>query len=147
MPTLTTIEKRPDESVDDAMIRHLRTHAPPELAGAVHRVCELAEHTIEPPVDTWHPVATPGLTSADRMVGLASTFPTLRRPVFETWHFETWWAELSKPWPGSGARHAIRFMLSVWNDQNPFDAHRALATWDRRHREAFVTWASRPWWC
>ena len=49
------------------------------------------------------------------------------------------------------ARHAARFVLSVWDSTNrwkagPFNVHAALAAWDDEHREAFAAWAARPWW-
>jgi len=49
------------------------------------------------------------------------------------------------------ARHAARFVLSVWDSTNrwkagPFNVHDALAAWDDEHREAFAEWAARPWW-
>lgn len=55
---------------------------------------------------------------------------------------------------GSGGRHAVIFILSVWNEETPeaagferFDVHGALAAWDRGQRVAFIAWAQEPWWC
>jgi hypothetical protein len=41
--------------------------------------------------------------------------------------------------------------LSVWDPQQAwelerFDVMEALRVWDEDHREAFLAWASNPWW-
>ncbi len=55
------------------------------------------------------------------------------------------------PEPGSGAHHAARFVLTVWNlgpwqEFDGFDFHEAFGKWDKKHRAAFLAWASAPWW-
>ena len=51
----------------------------------------------------------------------------------------------------SGAHHAARFILAVWNNDaegtcDRFDVIEALAIWDEEHRAAFLAWAKNPWW-
>lgn len=43
----------------------------------------------------------------------------------------------------SAAIEAVRFARHVWSADNPAPS---LAFWDRAHREAFIAWASDPWW-
>ena len=56
-------------------------------------------------------------------------------------------------------RHAVRFVLAVWNDDcipyldeasesklGAFNVVEAMARWDFANRAAFVTWAEAPWW-
>lgn len=50
-----------------------------------------------------------------------------------------------------GEQLAIQFLLNVWNPRHPwscrkFDVLEAVATWDDRNREAFVSWARDPFW-
>ena len=59
----------------------------------------------------------------------------------------------SIPNVSSGTRHALVFVLSVWNPKapqhyglEPFDVHDALKIWDTPNRDAFATWARDPWW-
>ena len=83
---------------------------------------------------------------------LARSFPTLTNDP----HFST-----SRPWDAcvlsntfdgcSGACHAVRFILKVWNpttvwNLGRFDIMDALPNWDRAHRYAFLAWVANPWW-
>jgi hypothetical protein len=85
-----------------------------------------------------------------RMLSLTASFPTLRG-VLDVWdpdYLDRW---ACGPEPGSGAFHACRFVLSVWNPgadwkAGRFDLHPALWVWDAEHRAAFVAWARTPWW-
>lgn len=87
-----------------------------------------------------------------RWADLARSFPSLDgAPGIEPFDLEalTRWSRSR----GSGARHAVRFVVSVWNPDAPlqlglesFDVHAALGAWDLRHRAAFVAWARAPWW-
>lgn len=86
----------------------------------------------------------------DRMLLLAASFPTLRG-VLERWDPQALDAFTCGPAPGSGAFHAARFVLSVFNAKaewqcGRFDLHRALWSWDAEHRAAFMAWARAPWW-
>jgi hypothetical protein len=59
------------------------------------------------------------------------------------------WAVSAAPTPAT--RQAAAFVLHVWNSSNewkagPFDAVRALSSWDARNRAAFLSWAAAPWW-
>ncbi len=87
-----------------------------------------------------------------RMEHLAQSFPSLRRAVgiapWDALLFESWAAG---PAPGSGALHAARFMLSVWDSSHawasgPFSFVDAWAAWDDKHRDALLRWAADPWW-
>ena len=54
------------------------------------------------------------------------------------------------PFPGEGAKHAARFVLSVWDSRRKwkagsFDLFAALQAWDDQQRAAFQTWAANPW--
>jgi hypothetical protein len=90
-----------------------------------------------------------------RMLRLAGSFPTLAEKL-GTYPRANWDAGAFAEWTRkaglcSGARHAAAFVLSVWNPSvrwsvGRFDAHRALAVWDRPHREAFAAWVRDPWW-
>lgn len=92
------------------------------------------------------------MTSTEAIVALAHTFPTLRPARgLEPWDPEELERWACGPVPGSGALHAARFVLAVWNSNAPwacggFDAVRALAAWDGAHQAAFAAWAARPWW-
>ncbi len=86
------------------------------------------------------------------MAALARSFPTLlTAPGLSPWRPDELDRWACGPVPGSGALHAARFVLAVWNfhaewDCGRFDAVRALGAWDADHRAAFVAWAARPWW-
>lgn len=90
-----------------------------------------------------------------RMSEIAESFPTLRgKPGVRPFDAERL-AEQA-PVASSGERHAIRFVLTVFNGAAVrsgayeglavFDAEDALSSWDPAHRRAFVAWASAPWW-
>jgi hypothetical protein len=86
------------------------------------------------------------MTTEQKMSALAKSFPTLEdAPGVEPWDpagLNRW---ASGPAPSSGARHAARFVLSVWNWNNRFDVHSAIRVWDDRHVAAFAAWALKPW--
>lgn len=100
--------------------------------------------------DSLHPSERPELSLDARMTALARTFPTLAdAPGVQPWDPKRLAEQLAKPWPGTGARHALKFVLSVWSpprDEQRFDVMGALGAWDSTHREAFLAWAARPWW-
>ena len=94
------------------------------------------------------------------MTDLKNLFPSLHTKLpgpfdaLRLWKDAACWSH--------GERLAAAFVLSVYNpdgiwgqpdecgagDPPPlvFDLHEALCTWDARHRAAFLTWASNPWW-
>jgi hypothetical protein len=83
---------------------------------------------------------------------LALSFPTLHEAAgvcpWEAVRLDAW---ACGPAPGSGALHAARFVLAVWDNAaewrcGRFDAVEALASWDAPHRGAFLTWVAKPWW-
>jgi hypothetical protein len=88
----------------------------------------------------------------ERMTALAESFPMLGQAD----GVHPWDADRLESWllsgaPGSGARSAGRFLLSVWNPYHPwrsgaFDLHEALGCWDNHHRAAFTAWVRAPWW-
>jgi hypothetical protein len=90
--------------------------------------------------------------SEHSMSVLARTFPTLHAARGLTpWRPEDLEQWACGPVPGSGALHAARFVLTVWNSQaewecGRFDAVRALGAWDQAHQAAFLAWAMQPWW-
>lgn len=54
------------------------------------------------------------------------------------------------PNPGTGARHAVRFVLALWDDRRPwksgpFDLFPALVAWDDDQRRVFAAWCAHPW--
>lgn len=88
--------------------------------------------------------------AAYSMLVLVESFPTLKG-VLDQWNPETLDTWADGPAPGTGALHAARFVLAVWNPRTEwkcgrFDLMEALHCWDDDHREAFLTWARKPWW-
>ncbi len=87
----------------------------------------------------------------ERLMELALSFPTLASCPLHAWDagaFDDWAAEACFDPP---ARHAARFVLSLWNSDWPwktgrFDATSAVAAWDRAHRVILVAWTLEPWW-
>lgn len=97
---------------------------------------------------------------------LGRLFPTLRgADGIEPWDADRFLAWLCGPVPSSGAQHAGRFLLSVWNPSTDwrevardggiegaderlrrFDIHDAAGTWDEPHRLACMTWLDAPFW-
>ncbi len=50
-----------------------------------------------------------------------------------------------------GEKCTLSFLLHVWNPDEqwacgPFDIIDALRVWNDRQREAFIIWATDPWW-
>lgn len=96
--------------------------------------------------------AEPGNRAEHSMTTLARSFPTLGPALgVAPWSPEELEAWACGPIPGSGALHAARFVLTVWNSHaawacGRFDALLALGAWDRQHRAAFLAWAAQPWW-
>lgn len=91
-------------------------------------------------------------STAERMTALASRFPSLQRAPgvrpFDPERLDAWAAG---PAPSSGAVHAARFVLSVFNARaewscGPFSCALAHGTWDREHREAFAAWVDEGGW-
>lgn len=96
----------------------------------------------------FHDGSTAGISISDAMLELAHNFPTLRsfEGPWDAQRFEAWARSKS-----SGEKHAVRFVLSVWNPTTKwkvgrFDLHDAMGTWDPEHRTAFAAWAREPWW-
>jgi hypothetical protein len=97
-------------------------------------------------------VPAKGGTTAECMVALARSFPTLAQQAdgldpFDPEKLDRW---ACGPVPSSGALHAARFVLGVFNPRarwqcGRFDALAAIGTWDQAHRAAFVSWVASPW--
>jgi len=85
-----------------------------------------------------------------RMTALAESFPTLRgAPGVAPWKPDRLDRWAAGPTPGSGAKHAARFVLAVANlhrswRAGPFDAIGAVCAWDHAHRIAFQRWVANP---
>ena len=87
-----------------------------------------------------------------RMTELARTFPTLQNAdgldPFEPSRLAKW---LRGPAPCHAAIHAGRFLLHLFNSRarynvGSFQVADAFATWDHKHRDAFIAWCVAPWW-
>jgi hypothetical protein len=86
-----------------------------------------------------------------RMTTLARTFPSMRNAS----GIDPWDAEKLEAWAkgllSHGERVTARFLLSVWDPKlawelDPFDLMEALQIWDPNNQQAFLKWASDPWW-
>lgn len=112
-----------------------------------------------------------GTDNRARMTRLCKSFPTLvMADGVEPWNAERFlrWV-LTSGAPGSGARHAAKFVLQVWNSETdwaawartpvaddglgisdaelaPFNVCQALGVWDADHADAFRTWCYLPFW-
>ncbi len=85
------------------------------------------------------------------MTWLCRQFPTLRFALGA----DPFDADMLNAWVRSGAatgasRHAVRFVLQVWNSREPwtagaFNVVDAFASWDDHHRATFLVWANDPW--
>lgn len=145
------ISIKPGENYAHALARALEDAAKgtPAAPFAAHAAYELRTSRPVPP-DCLHPDVC-GLELRERMARLAETFPTLRgRAGVRPWDPSRFMREEKAAWTSPASREALRFVLSVWNTQNPtgkrFNASSAMASWDEQHREAFRAWAARPWW-
>jgi hypothetical protein len=87
-----------------------------------------------------------------KIAQLARTFPCLRNaPGIEPWN-ANWlddWA--ASGGPSHGEKCSARFILAVWNPDrgrhsSKFDLMEALRIWDIQSHNAFLAWASDPWW-
>lgn len=83
---------------------------------------------------------------------LAQSFPCLwNAPGIRPWvplEFDEWASSGS---PSHGEVCTARFLLAVWDPNNNwksgrFDLMDSLRNWDPLHRQAFLEWASNPWW-
>jgi hypothetical protein len=88
----------------------------------------------------------------ERIEQLARSFPSLQdAPGVSPWDpakLDDWAAS---PVPGTAARCAVQFVLSVWNLSQtwrcgPFHVVNTFTIWDEDHRSAFLAWATDPWW-
>lgn len=90
------------------------------------------------------------------MARLALTFPSMRGRAGIMGSIPPWDAEFLDAWASSGApshgeRVTAQFLLAVWDSDQPWKSGRfelmdALRIWDERHHQAFLQWASNPWW-
>lgn len=91
-----------------------------------------------------------GLEIDRAMIRFARTFPTLADYVPAVWDADA--LERAVYGGGSGALHAARFVLEVFNSRidwprlGRFSVSEAFGTWDEAHREAFRAWTRYPWW-
>ena len=91
-----------------------------------------------------------------RLSSLAGEFPTLRETAaglapgvypFDPDKLEAW---ARGPEPGSGALHAVRFLLGVYAPRHGwtvgrFDVFKAVGVWDDEHMKVFRKWTKKPW--
>lgn len=91
--------------------------------------------------ERWHP----------QMTKFARTFPCLRKAA----GIEPWDSLALDRWAcgpiSDGERVTAQFLLAVWDaggqwNSGQVDLMGALRLWDPPHREAFLAWASDPWW-
>jgi hypothetical protein len=100
----------------------------------------------------------------DSMTRLAMMFPSLRRaPGVAPWDVTAllrWACDVDD----DSARHAAKFVLSVWNGCEweaearregfiseedrfgPFSVAEAVSVWDEEHVQAFMAWVRDPFW-
>ena len=114
----------------------------------IHDLTEL----LGPPIVIVAGADVPPRDPPERMTQLAETFPSLqgnRIPGVRPW-------EPVLLMRAGGLSHgelcSVRFVLWVWDPHKPdwpcgqFDLGDAIGVWDAPHRQAFTTWASKPWW-
>jgi hypothetical protein len=113
-----------------------------------------------------------GENNLESMARLVASFPTLRRSLggvlidgLGEWNANVFLTWACGPEPGSGARDAARFVLSVWNSSTDWDAAardlrllkrgqrlgrfeavKAISNWDAEHLAAFIAWTELPFW-
>ena len=81
------------------------------------------------------PLASATTAAPDRMLELARAFPSLRDCPLVRWDAATFDDWATENVDDDAARHAARFVLSLWNDTWPwrvgrFDVTRAVRKWD-----------------
>jgi hypothetical protein len=95
-------------------------------------------------------------TAAERWQAVCDSFPSLRSNTLASVAIsEAKLRDLEqvarRSDVGEGCKHAIRFMLSMWNpgfqwECGKFEIVPALKAWDATHRAAFNAWCADPWW-
>ncbi|MDZ4852656.1 MAG: hypothetical protein SGI77_25485 [Pirellulaceae bacterium] len=89
---------------------------------------------------------------ANRVRLLAQSFPSLwNAPGIRPWDALTLDAWASSGTASHGELCTARFILAVWDSDGEwrcgkFDVMNALRVWDDIHRQAFINWATDPWW-
>jgi hypothetical protein len=86
------------------------------------------------------------------ILSLARSFPALQNAPGArlTWNPGELDAWACSAIPSSGAIHAARFVLSVFNvftrwQCGPFEVAKAVGVWDSGNLGAFQAWAKDPW--
>jgi hypothetical protein len=126
-----------------------------------------AEKTAIARARRWPQTAEGYIDTRAAMTVLARSFPVLARDAegIAPWDVDRFLAWLCGPAPSSGAIHAGRFVLSVWNPRTDwrevarqsgidgagdrlqrFDLFEAVGVWDDEHRLACMTWIDGPFW-
>lgn len=90
------------------------------------------------------------MTSEQRITALAQRFPCHRDILGDgAWNAQNLIRRHGTA--SSGERHAISFLLTIWNiDQDwvpKFNVAEAMTTWDNGHRRAFAEWVASPFFC
>ncbi len=91
------------------------------------------------------------VVAPDKMLELARAFPSLHDCPLVRWDAATFDDWATDACDDDAARHAARFVLSLWNDAWPwrvgrFDVTRAVRKWDDEHRAVVIGWTREPWW-
>jgi len=73
----------------------------------------------------------------------------LRKPGTDPWDALTLAANFNGA--SHGERCVIQFLLNLWDasgnwDCGKFDVIEAYSVWDEKNRNAFLKWATEPWW-
>jgi hypothetical protein len=100
---------------------------------------------------TRHRLLIKEVGTREAIVELANLFPTLRAFKLDA---KSWDANQLDSMSGklsSAELFSVQFILRVWNQYQKwqcgnFDIVQAMDSWDSAHREAFLSWASDPWW-
>lgn len=114
-----------------------------------------------------------GEGGSQAMTRLALSFPSLSNALgLEPWDAMPFARDgVRGGWHTGGSRHAVRFLLQLWNPHTdwrkvaveegwcsarsakspdhplaPFNVVAALCTWDQKHRAAFLAWCEAPFW-
>ena len=91
------------------------------------------------------------LAPKESIARLAKKFPSLKEAEgvspFNSEQLMAWALEST---PRPHARHAVQFILSLWDMHKrwvvgPFNVVEAFSSWDEEHKAVFLEWAQEPW--
>lgn len=97
-----------------------------------------------------------GLKTSEKWQAVCATFPSLMvNPFTKEAIQEAKLRDLEqiarRTDTGNGCKHAVRFVLQLWNpgfdwECGKFELTSALRAWDDAHRAALTAWLADPWW-